>query len=210
MNVDLSTDSPPSPDPEEHPVNDADAYIEAVADACTAAGLHVTEWWSDDIDPRDGAVKINTDPDQAADAADAWETEYLLGWDEEKGWMAGEPKDHGGELTNILWLGLGAIPDPADVADEAKRVAAGELTSPEIFQMIDRTWYRDQEDDDGFEDRLAVYQRARDGECATCRRPLSWRRIKNGLVLACAENHEARWRTYTVHDGTVTWNEETA
>jgi hypothetical protein len=29
-----------------------------VADACTAAGLTVTDYWSDDIDPRDGAITL--------------------------------------------------------------------------------------------------------------------------------------------------------
>jgi hypothetical protein len=42
--------------------NDAEDYIAAVADACQAAGLYVADYWSDDIDPRDGAITLTLAP----------------------------------------------------------------------------------------------------------------------------------------------------
>jgi hypothetical protein len=138
--------------------NDAEAYIAAAADACTAAGLIVTEYWSDDIDPRDGAINLVTEAD--ADAEEDWEKSRTLGWDEERGWMFGEPKSHHGELQNLLWLCAGALPTPADVAEQARRIIAGELTREEYRALMGWTRWRDQEDDDGFEAELAAYREA--------------------------------------------------
>lgn len=138
--------------------NDAEPYIAAVAEACAAAGLIVADYWSDDIDPRDGAIHLVTDAD--ADAEEDWEKSRTLGWDEERGWMLGEPKNHHGELTNLLWLGTGALPAPADVAEQARKVINGELTREEYRALIDWTRWRDQEDDDGFEEELAAYRDA--------------------------------------------------
>jgi hypothetical protein len=135
--------------------NDAEPYIAAVAEACTRAGLTVADYWSDDIDPRDGAIHLVTDAD--ADAEEDWEKSRTLGWDEERGWMYGEPKNHHGELHNLLWLGSGALPDPADIAEEARRVIRGELSREECRRLIDWTRWRDQEDEDGFEEKLAAY-----------------------------------------------------
>src|SRR5690349_10540630 len=116
--------------------NDAEPYIAAVADACQAAGLHVRDYWSDDIDPRDGAVHLTLDPDQDPDADPDdefgdWQLSRTLGWDEEKGWFYGEPKNHHGELHNLLFLGGGAIPAPADVAEDVRRIIAGEMSADE-------------------------------------------------------------------------------
>jgi uncharacterized protein DUF6292 len=135
--------------------NDADPYIKAVADACRAAGLFVAEWWTDDIDPRDGGIDLVTTAD--ADPED-WGKSRTLGWNEERGWLIGQPKGPHGDLTNILYLGGSALPDPAGIAEQARRVIAGEVSRDEQFAMMRPKRWRDQEDEDGFEEKLAVYR----------------------------------------------------
>jgi hypothetical protein len=147
--------------------NDAEDYIAAVADACAAAGLTVTDYWSDDIDPRDGAITLSKDP--AAPPVEDWPGEdwrdsYTLGWDEEKGWFYGEPKDNHGELHNLLFFGDGALPRPSEVAETARRIITGETGRDERYRMMQHTRWRDQEDDDGFEEQLAAYRAAKPGE----------------------------------------------
>jgi hypothetical protein len=135
--------------------NDAEDYIAAVADACNAAGLNVTDWGTDDIDPRDGSIDLTLNPDQDPGA----DPDDDLGWDEEKGWFYGEPKDHHGELHNLLFFGGGALPEPSEVAETARRIVAGEVGRDERYRMMDHTRWRDQEDDDGFEEQLAAYRK---------------------------------------------------
>lgn len=142
--------------------NDAEPYIAAVADACEAVGLIVADYWTDDIDPRDGGIHLVTEP--GTDPEEDWERSRTLGWDEEKGWMYGEPKNHHGELHNLLWLCEGALPSPADVAETARKIIAGETSRDERRLMMDHVRWRDQEDDDGFGEELAAYQEASGGE----------------------------------------------
>jgi len=137
--------------------NDADPYIAAVADACQAAGLNVLDYGSDDIDPRDGMISLTKAPEGDPDGED-WRESFTLGWDEERGWVYGEPKDSHGELHNLLWIGGGALPEPARVADVARRIIAGELADSERRSMMSHVRWRDQEDDDGFEAGLAAYR----------------------------------------------------
>ena len=139
-------------------MNDAEPYIAAVADACQAAGLLVADYTSDDIDPRDGIINLVTRPD--ADPDEDWEDSYTLGWNEERGWLIGWPKDPHGELHNILYLGAGALPAPADVAEHARRIVAGELTADERYHLMDPGQWRSQDDDDDFESHLAAYREA--------------------------------------------------
>lgn len=137
--------------------NDADPYIKAVADACHAAGLFVVEWWSDDIDPRDGGIDLVTV--QGADPEDYGKSR-TLGWNEERGWLIGQPKGPHGDLTGILYFGDGPLPEPAAVAKGARRIIAGEIGSDERYAMMRQPRYRDREDDDGFEDQMAAYRDA--------------------------------------------------
>lgn len=136
-------------------MNDADPYIKAVADACTAAGLHVVEWWSDDIDPRDGGIDLVVVPD--ADPEDYGKSR-TLGWNEERGWLIGRPKGPHGELTDILYIGESALPAPAELAEQARRVLAGETGSDERYRMMRPVQWRSQDDEDDFEPRLAAYR----------------------------------------------------
>lgn len=137
--------------------NDAEPYIAAVADACQAAGLHVLEFWSDDIDPRDGAISLSKVPEGDPDGED-WRQGYTLGWDERRGWMYGEPKDAHGELCNLLWLCDGPLPEPGEVAGVARRIISGELTSRERHLMMDHVTWRDHEEEDPeFDAELAAY-----------------------------------------------------
>lgn len=138
--------------------NDAEAYIAAVAEACTDAGLIVADYWTDDIDPRDGGITLVTKPE--ADAEEDWELSRTLGWDEERGWMYGEPKDHHGELHNLLWLGDGPLAEPAQIAEQAKSIITGTLSREDKGLMMEHVRWRDQEDDDGFDERLAAYRQA--------------------------------------------------
>jgi hypothetical protein len=138
--------------------NDAEPYIAAVAEACTAAGLIVADYGTDDIDPRDGAIHLVTDAD--ADAEEDWEASRTLGWDEERGWMFGEPKNSHGELHNLLWLGDGVLEVPAVIAELARRIIAGELPPEEYRALIGHVRWRGQEDDDDFEEELAAYRDA--------------------------------------------------
>lgn len=146
--------------------NDAEPYIAAVAEACAAAGLVVADYWTDDIDPRDGAIHLVTEAD--ADADEDWEKSRTLGWDEERGWMYGEPKDSHGELTNLLWLGDGVLEVPAVIAELARRIIAGELSRDEYRALIGHVRWRNQEDDDAFDEELAAYRdaAAADGEAS--------------------------------------------
>ncbi len=137
-------------------MNDADPYIKAVAGACTAAGLHVVDWWSDDIDPRDGGIDLVIVPD--ADPEDYGKSRFL-GWDEEHGWLIGWPKDPHGELAGILYFGGGPLPAPAEVAEGVRRIMAGEISADERYAMMRRPGWRSQDDeDDGFEEQLAAYR----------------------------------------------------
>ena len=144
-------------------MNDADPYIKAVADACTAAGLYVVEWWTDDIDPRDGGIDLVTTA--GADPED-WDKSRTLGWNEERGWLIGRPKGPHGELTGILYLCGSALPAPADVAEQARRVIAGEISRDEKYAMMQPAHWRDQDDEDDFEEQLDVYRRAAGTEMA--------------------------------------------
>jgi hypothetical protein len=137
-------------------VNDADPYIKAVAGACTAAGLHVVEWWTDDIDPRDGGIDLVLVP--GASPEEDWGRSRTLGWNEERGWLIGRPKDPHGELTGILYLCANPLPGPADLAEQARRVLAGETSTDERYAMMRQPHWRDQDDDDGFEEELAAYR----------------------------------------------------
>jgi hypothetical protein len=128
--------------------NDAEDYIAAVADACHAAGLHVADYWSDDIDPRDGAITLTLTPEADPESDEDWQLSRTLGWDEEKGWFIGEPKNHHGELHNLLWLASGALPEPAEVAEAARRVVAGEADQRERYHLMQHTYWRSQEDDE--------------------------------------------------------------
>jgi hypothetical protein len=139
-------------------MNDADPYIRAVADACRTAGLHVVEWWTDDIDPRDGGIDLVLVPD--ADPEEDWGKSRTLGWNEERGWLIGWPEDPHGGLAGILYLGDSALPDPADLAEHARRVIAGETSPDERYSMMRPRHWRDQDDEDGFEEQLAVYRQA--------------------------------------------------
>lgn len=141
--------------------NDAEPYIKAVADGCHAAGLFVVDWWSDDIDPRDGGIDLVVVPD--ADPEDLGKSR-TLGWNEEDGWLIGQPKGPHGDLTGILYLCDGPLPVPADVAEAARRVMAGDVGSDERYAMMRRPGWRSREDeDDGFEERLDVYRDAATG-----------------------------------------------
>lgn len=137
-------------------MNDADSYIEAVADACRAAGLFVSDWWTDDIDPRDGGIDLVLVPD--ADPEEDYGKARFLGWDEQKGWFYGRPKDPHGELTGILYFPLGPLPAPAEIAEAARRLMAGEVSGDERRSMIRRVHWRDQDADDGFNEQLAAYR----------------------------------------------------
>lgn len=139
-------------------MNDAEPYIAAVADACQAAGLHVADYWTDDIDPRDGGINLVLSPD--ADPDEDWRQSRTLGWDEEKGWFYGEPKNHHGELHNLLFIGAGALPGPADVAEQARKIIAGEFSTPELMRLMQHIHWRDQDDDDDFESQVAAYATA--------------------------------------------------
>ena len=140
--------------------NDAEPYIAAVADACQKAGLSVVDYFSDDIDPRDGGIHLLTRPD--ADPDD-WEDTCGIYWDENRGWMYGEPKNSGGELHNLLWLGGGPLPEPAGIAEQARRLIAGEMSADERRSLMDFVRWRDHEEEDPeFEAQLAAY---RDDEC---------------------------------------------
>lgn len=137
--------------------NDAEPYIAAVADACQAAGLHVVDYQSDDIDPRDGLIELTLDPDADLDDDD-WRKGRTLAWNEERGWLIARPKDPHGEMTGILYLGAGALPDPADIAEQVRKVIAGELSSDERRRLIDPVQWRSQDDDDDFESQLDAYR----------------------------------------------------
>lgn len=137
-------------------MNDAEPYIAAVADACQKAGLHVAEYGSDDIDPRDGIITIVLDPD--ADPDEDWREVRVLGWDEQRGWIIGALRSPAGSLVSICYIGGSALPDPADVAEDARKVIAGEFSTDELRRLIRPEHYRDQEDDDGFEEELAAYR----------------------------------------------------
>lgn len=136
--------------------NDAEGYIAAVADACQQAGLYVVDYWTDDIEPRDGVVHLSVKAESGEDEED-WGNSRTLGWDEEKGWMFGEPKDHHGELANLLWFCHEPLPEPAEVAAEAKRIMGG-LSAAEVRALLDQPRYRScYEDDPEFEAALAAY-----------------------------------------------------
>lgn len=137
-------------------MNDADSYIKAVADACRAAALYVVDWWSDDIDPRDGGIDLVIVPD--ADPEDYGKSR-TLGWNEERGWFIGRPKDPHGELTGIYYIGGSALAAPADVAEDARKVIAGEFSAEELRRLIRPVQYREQEDEDSFEVELDAYRR---------------------------------------------------
>ena len=138
--------------------NDAEPYIAAVADACQKAGLSVIDYFTDDIDPRDGGIHLLTRPD--ADPDD-WEGTCGIYWDEIRGWMYGEPKDPHGELCNLLWFGHGPLPAPADVAETARRIIVGEVPQDELYRMMDHVRWRDHEEEDPeFEAELAAYRDA--------------------------------------------------
>lgn len=140
-------------------MNDAEPYIAAVADACQKAGLHVADYFTDDIDPRDGGIHLVLSPD--ADPDEDWRDTCGVYWDENRGWMYGEPKNSGGELHNLLWFGDGPLPAPADVAETARRIIAGEVPLDEKFRMMDHVRWRDHEDEDPeFENQLAAYRDA--------------------------------------------------
>jgi hypothetical protein len=146
-------------------MNDADPYIKAVADACTAAGLHVAEWWTDDIDPRDGGIDLVLVP--GASPEEDWGKSRTLGWNEERGWFIGRLKDPYGELVGgILYIGEAASA-PADVAEAARRVIAVETSRDERYAMMRPTHWRDQDDEDGFEEKLAAYRTPDSGAAGT-------------------------------------------
>ena len=136
--------------------NDAEPYISAVADACQAAGLHVIDFWTDDIDPRDGGITISVLPEGDPDGED-WKASRTLGWNEQDGWFYGEPRCEHGELHNLLWLGLGALPGPAEVAEAARKLIVAGIPAGDRRRMMDRTRYRETGDEDGFDAELAAY-----------------------------------------------------
>lgn len=140
-------------------MNDAEPYIAAVADACQTAGLHVVDYASDDIDPRDGIIELTLDPDADLDGDD-WRKGRTLGWNEERGWLIGRPKDPHGELAGILYLCGNALPAPADVAEQARKVISGEISSDEKHHMMRPVRYRSLDDEDDFENELAAYATA--------------------------------------------------
>jgi Family of unknown function (DUF6292) len=137
--------------------NEAEPYIAAVADACAAAGLHVVDYQSDDIDPRDGVIELTLDPDADLDGDD-WAKGRTLSWDEERGWLIGRPKDPHGELTGICYFGGEALPDPLEVAELARKLITGKLSRDERREIADPVRHRSRDDDDGFDDQLAAYR----------------------------------------------------
>lgn len=143
-------------------MNDAEPYIAAVADACHAAGLIVADYTSDNVDPRDGVITIVLRSD--ADPDEDYRDVRVLGWDEEKGWLIGRPKDPYGEVTGILYMGTSALPAPADIAEQARRVIAGGLSGDEQYRMMQPSEWRSRDDEDEFEEQLAAYRQAAGGE----------------------------------------------
>ena len=138
--------------------NDAEPYIAAVADACHDAGLIVAEYGSDDIDPRDGIITLVLHPD--TDPDEDWRDVRVLGWDEQRGWIIGALRSSGGELISIYYIGGSALPDPADVAEDARKVIEGEFSTDELRRLMGPVQYREQEDEDGFEVELDAYRTA--------------------------------------------------
>lgn len=134
-------------------------YIEAVVKGLEDAGLNVGSWEDRTDEIREAIVTVLTVPGDAENAN--WDEEYTLYWDENDGWMYGEPKNSHGELTNILWLADGVVPAPADVTADAKLAASGGWTSKQFSLLATRVRYREARDEDEpdpeFEAELAAY-----------------------------------------------------
>jgi hypothetical protein len=128
-----------------------DAYITAVCDALTAAGLHLTDLcWTDDCETRGTYCYLNAvitlDPERTTDldpddvpAGTAWPHGLILVWE----WHTGIEADQGEPDRGPQWLfaavegdGRNAYPtslpvhgyaSPAAVLDAARKVIAGEI-----------------------------------------------------------------------------------
>ncbi|WP_329370192.1 DUF6292 family protein [Streptomyces sp. NBC_00669] len=130
-------------------------YIAAVVNALTTAGIGVSDWFADPNDPRDACITLTTD---------ATEPHYpgqtiVLTWNEEAGWLIG-----GGEPDELLnWVGeldtRDVLPTPQQVVAAAR--TAFTTTPPTLYGLA--PVYREFEDDnDGFEARLAAYDTPED------------------------------------------------
>lgn len=126
--------------PSRHPdprVDVTRAYVTQAVLALVAAGVRVRASWLDPREPRDATILYGDDA--------------ALVWDEETGWRRG--RFVSGEqgvrtvLTEVVYLGGGALPAPDDVAH---RVTAG-VTAP---HRVYRRWT----DLDRFDDGLRAYE----------------------------------------------------
>jgi hypothetical protein len=123
-------------------------YLKAVVIDLDAAGLTVADWFADANDPRDGCITL-AERDEDGD-------EHCIAWHEEKGWFYGtSPEDGNGEIQGIWWICDDVLPDPAEVVTAVRQGIAGDFSKA----TLSHGYYRDidDEDDDGFEERLLAY-----------------------------------------------------
>ena len=102
------------------------AYIQAVADALTAAGFDVLDWHADPNDPRDGAIQIK--PVGDLDHDEAW-----IGWSEERGWsiLRIDEREHAEPNRWVTDLGAGTVYSPWFVAGQIAEEADLDFTLPD-------------------------------------------------------------------------------
>ncbi|MFB4294822.1 DUF6292 family protein [Nonomuraea sp. ATR24] len=121
-------------------------YLKAVADAFNAAGLTVGDWFADANDPRDGCITL---AEREADG-----DQRHVAWHEEQGWFYGtSAEDDGGGIRSIWWICDDLLPSPAEVVAAVQLCIAGDHSQA----TLNHGYYRDAEDDDGFEERLLAY-----------------------------------------------------
>lgn len=122
-------------------------YTDAVAHALEVAGIEVDGWFADANDPRDSCITL---------ARSKPGRQRVVAWTEEKGWMYGTGPEND-SLNAIYGICDGVLPEPAEVVEAVRRCLAGDFSSTDSYTAH----LRDSEDDeDGFEERLAAYAKA--------------------------------------------------
>lgn len=125
-------------------------YLEAVNRALQSTGIATTDHSAEPDDPRNGFIEL----DRTATSAVYGEQHTRLMWDEETGWLLG----WGGEDGRSDWLAPlldDVLPVPADVVTALQAALA---VKPATVHGRPGQYREFADEEDGFEERLAVYR----------------------------------------------------
>ncbi|MDG4792097.1 DUF6292 family protein [Micromonospora sp. WMMD1102] len=128
-------------------------YIRAVADALTASGVKVLNWYADPNDPRDGAIQVNT---FGLDYDEVW-----VCWQEERRWYVLLVEEHEGREAsrNVYDLDAGTVFSPESVV-RAFAEHMGITLDPPGDAFPDLDWPEHTFEDDNIELELALHRHA--------------------------------------------------